>query len=77
MLRIKTLLAVVGGSLLSAFAAVSAHAADALVTADWLQNNLDNPKVRVFEVSVDSGIYERGHIPGATNLNWHTDLVDR
>ncbi len=33
-------------------------------------------KVRVFEVSVDPGVYERGHIPGAVNINWHSDLVD-
>jgi len=47
-----------------------------LVDAEWLSKNLENPKVRVFEVSVDPGIYERGHVPGAVNLNWHTDLVD-
>jgi thiosulfate/3-mercaptopyruvate sulfurtransferase len=51
-------------------------AADSLVTADWLQKNLDNPKVRVFEVSVDPGVYERGHIPGSINIRWHSDLVD-
>lgn len=54
-----------------------ASASDALVDADWLQKNLDNPKVRVFEVSVDTGVYERGHIPGALNINWHRDLVDK
>jgi thiosulfate/3-mercaptopyruvate sulfurtransferase len=54
----------------------SASASDALVKADWLQDNLKNPNVRVFEVSVDTGVYERGHIPGAAHLNWHTDLVD-
>jgi thiosulfate/3-mercaptopyruvate sulfurtransferase len=53
-----------------------ALASDALVTADWVQDNLTNPKVKIFEVSVDTGVYERGHIPGASNLNWHTDLVD-
>lgn len=47
-----------------------------LVTADWLQENLNDPNVRIFEVSVDTGVYERGHIPGAVNLAWHTDLVD-
>lgn len=47
-----------------------------LVTADWLQQNLKDPNVRVFEVSVDPGLYERGHVPGAVNLNWHSDLVD-
>lgn len=50
--------------------------ADSLVTVDWQKEHLDDPKVRVFEVSVDPGVYEKGHIPGATNLNWHTDLVD-
>ncbi|HEX5778708.1 MAG TPA: sulfurtransferase [Xanthobacteraceae bacterium] len=47
-----------------------------LVDAEWLSRNLDNPNLRVFEVSVDAGVYERGHIPGAVNLRWHSDLVD-
>lgn len=54
----------------------AAHAAEPLVTAEWLQDNLDNTDVRVFEVSVDTGVYERGHIPGAVHLDWHTELVD-
>ncbi|MGB3503020.1 MAG: sulfurtransferase [Mesorhizobium sp.] len=54
----------------------AAYAAEPLVTADWAQQNLDNPKVRFVEVSVDNGVFERGHIPGAVQLNWHTDLVD-
>jgi thiosulfate/3-mercaptopyruvate sulfurtransferase len=58
------------------FLSTAALAAEPLVTAEWVQENLDNPKVRVFEVSVDTGVYERGHIPGAVHLNWHTDLVD-
>jgi thiosulfate/3-mercaptopyruvate sulfurtransferase len=48
----------------------------ALVTTQWLEQNLTNPKVRVIEVSVEPGIFERGHIPGAQNVVWHTDLVD-
>ncbi|WLS10375.1 sulfurtransferase (plasmid) [Shinella sumterensis] len=59
-----------------ALAAGTALASDALVDAKWIQENLNNPKVRIFEVSVDTGVYERGHIPGAAHLNWHTDLVD-
>lgn len=47
-----------------------------LVTTDWLEANLDNPSVRLIEVSVNPGVFERGHIPGATNFVWHTDLVD-
>src|SRR5690606_7429443 len=64
--------ALAAGLLLS----TAAFASEPLVTVDWVQANLDNPKVRVFEVSVDTGVYERGHVPGAVHLNWHTDLVD-
>lgn len=49
---------------------------EVLVTADWLEQNLDNPQVRIIEVSVVPGVYERGHIPGAVNFVWHTDFVD-
>jgi len=47
-----------------------------LVTAEWVEKNLNNPKVRLVEVSVEPGLFERGHIPGAQNIVWHTDLVD-
>ncbi|MDP9873279.1 3-mercaptopyruvate sulfurtransferase SseA [Agrobacterium tumefaciens] len=77
MSRIKLVTSALGGLFLSAISLATAGASEALVTADWLKENLDNPKVRVFEVSVDTGVYERGHIPGAVNLNWHTDLVDK
>jgi thiosulfate/3-mercaptopyruvate sulfurtransferase len=50
--------------------------ADAVVSTDWLAAHLDDPAVRVIEVSVVPGLYERGHIPGATNFVWHTDFVD-
>ena len=53
-----------------------AMASDFLVNTDWLEKNLNNPKVRLIEVSVNPGLFERGHIPGAVNLPWHTELVD-
>jgi thiosulfate/3-mercaptopyruvate sulfurtransferase len=49
---------------------------EAVVSADWLEENLADPNVRVIEVSVVPGVYERGHIPGAANFVWHTDFVD-
>lgn len=52
------------------------HASDALVSADWVEENRDRQDVRLVEVSVEPGQYERGHIPGAVNFEWHTDLVD-
>ena len=48
-----------------------------LVTTDWLAQNLDNNNVRVIEVSVNPGVYERAHVPGAVNFSWHTDLNDK
>jgi thiosulfate/3-mercaptopyruvate sulfurtransferase len=47
-----------------------------LVTGEWLEKNLNDPKVRIAEVSVETGLFERGHIPNAQNIVWHTDLVD-
>ncbi len=67
-------------ALISIFATAAVSAQDtvseALVTADWLEQNLENPQVRVIEVSVIPGVFERGHIPGAVNFVWHTDFVD-
>ena len=51
-------------------------AQEALVSTAWLTENLANPSVKVVEVSVNPGVYERGHIRGAVNFRWHTDLVD-
>jgi len=72
----KRITAVATAIAIAAMPAVALGQDGPLVTADWLQENLTNPNVRVFEVSVDTGVYERGHIPGAVNLAWHTDLVD-
>jgi thiosulfate/3-mercaptopyruvate sulfurtransferase len=54
----------------------TAHSNEFLVSTDWLEKNLNNPKLRIVEVSTDTGVYERGHIQGAVNIKWHTDLVD-
>ena len=76
-MTIKTLL---GAGLLAAASllqsAQALAASDVLVSTEWLEKNLNNPKVRIIEVSVAPGVYERGHIPGAVNFAWHRDLVD-
>src|SRR5690606_13246577 len=68
-----------GAGVLAAAAVVQgaqAAASDVLVSTDWLEKNLDQADLRIIEVSVNPGQYERGHVPGAVNFNWHTDLVD-
>jgi thiosulfate/3-mercaptopyruvate sulfurtransferase len=70
-------LAAVAAFVATAFFGLSgAQASEALVTTEWLAKNLNDPNVRVIEVSVNPGVFERGHVPGATNLVWHTDLAD-
>ena len=54
---------------------VSTHQDEVLVTAEWLEDNLDNPDVVVVEVSENrpgSGLtaYEEGHVPGAVEFVW-------
>ena len=69
--------AVVLGSLVSPSAdAAPKNKARAVVQADWLEKNIDDPKVRIIEVSTEAGLYERGHIKNAFKINWYTDLVD-
>lgn len=63
------------GLIASVSVAQDAPASEVLVSTEWLAENLDNPSVRVIEVSVVPGVYERGHVPGAVNFVWHTDLV--
>lgn len=63
------------GLIATASVAQDAPAREVLVSTEWLAENLENPSVRIIEVSVVSGVYERGHIPNAVNFVWHTDLV--
>src|SRR5690606_14246538 len=75
----KWLLAAVAAvaTLVSAVAVAATPAPEgALVSTEWLAQNLDNKNVRVIEVSVNPGLYERSHNPGAINFSWHKDLND-
>lgn len=76
-MSVKTLFSRAGMIALVALSSWSSFANEFLVSTDWLEKNLQDPKIRLIEVSVNPGVYERGHIAGATNLVWHTDLVDK
>lgn len=64
------------GVVLVSMSAAAQAASEYLVSTEWLEKNLNNKNLRILEVSVDPGQFERGHIPNASNINWHTDLVD-
>ena len=49
---------------------------DALVTADWVAEHLDDPNVVIVEVDEDAAAYQANHIPGAIGLDWKADLQD-
>jgi thiosulfate/3-mercaptopyruvate sulfurtransferase len=53
---------------------MSATTDKVLVETDWLAQHAKDPKVRVFEVDVDTSAYDQGHVEGAIGLNWRTDL---
>jgi len=50
---------------------------DALVSTQWVADNLDGGNFRLVEVDVDTSQYETGHVPGAVAFNWQTQLQDQ
>lgn len=50
---------------------------DVLVSTDWLAENLNNPDIRIIESNEDPLLYPSGHIPGAVEVDWTTDLNDQ
>jgi len=47
-----------------------------LVSAAWLQANLDTDGLVVVESDEDVLLYETGHIRGSVKVDWHTELND-
>jgi thiosulfate/3-mercaptopyruvate sulfurtransferase len=50
--------------------------AQALVTADWLEEHIDDPNVAIIEVDEDTTLYEKSHIKNAITFHWRNDLQD-
>ncbi|GAB4470745.1 MAG: sulfurtransferase [Anaerolineae bacterium] len=49
---------------------------DVLVSTEWVAEHLHDPAVRLVESNEDSLLYASGHIPGAVEVDWTTDLND-
>jgi len=47
-----------------------------LVSADWVLENINNPKVAIIEVDEDTTLYAQGHIENAITFHWQNDLQD-
>ncbi len=46
---------------------------EVLVETEWVAEHLNDRKVRLVEVDVDTTAYDSGHIPGAVGWNWKKD----
>ncbi len=49
---------------------------EVLVSTQWAADHLNDPKIRLIEVDVDTTAYDQGHVPGAVGWNWQTQLQD-
>jgi thiosulfate/3-mercaptopyruvate sulfurtransferase len=47
-----------------------------LVSADWVAENINNPKVVIVEVDEDTTLYDIGHIENSIRFHWRDDLQD-
>lgn len=50
---------------------------EVLVSADWVEQHLDDPQVRIVESDEDVLLYGMGHIPGSVMIDWQGDLQDQ
>ncbi len=50
---------------------------DVLVSTEWVAAHLNDPNVRIIESNEDPLLYPSGHIPGAVEVDWTTDLNDQ
>lgn len=47
-----------------------------LVSTDWVQENINNPSIRIVESNEDQLLYKSGHIQNAVEIDWTNDLND-
>ena len=50
---------------------------EVLVSTDWVAQHLNDPSVRLIESNEDTMLYSSGHIPGAVQVDWTSDLNDQ
>ena len=50
---------------------------EVLVTTQWVNDHLNDPKIRIVESNEDLLLYPSGHIPGAVQIDWTSDLNDQ
>jgi thiosulfate/3-mercaptopyruvate sulfurtransferase len=49
---------------------------EVLVSTGWVEEHLQDPRVRILDCNEDPYLYAAGHIPGAVRIDWHEHLND-
>ena len=49
---------------------------EVLVPTDWVAQHINDPKIRLVEVDVDTSQYDQGHLANAAGWNWQSQLCD-
>jgi thiosulfate/3-mercaptopyruvate sulfurtransferase len=49
---------------------------EVLVSTDWVAQHVNDPKVKLVEVDVDTKSYDEAHVPNAIAWAWNTQLSD-
>ncbi|MFQ3534484.1 MAG: sulfurtransferase [Aggregatilineales bacterium] len=50
---------------------------EVLVSTQWVADHLNDPSIRLVESNEDILLYDQGHIPGAIQIDWMSDLNDQ
>src|SRR3954447_14568937 len=50
---------------------------EVLVSADWVEEHKNDPRVRIVESDEDVLLYDMGHILGSVKIDWQGDLQDQ
>jgi thiosulfate/3-mercaptopyruvate sulfurtransferase len=50
---------------------------EVLVSTDWVAAHLNDPSIRIVESNEDTLLYASGHVAGAVNVDWTSDLNDQ
>lgn len=50
---------------------------EVLAETGWVQENLNNPYVKIIEIDYDTKAYQSGHVPGALAFHWQMQLQDQ
>ena len=53
------------------------YAKDVLVDTQWVEDHLDDDRIRIVEVDENPALYAEAHVPGAIGFDWKTDLQDQ